>query len=310
MIRNPWLSQIERLDPEREYEEIFRLHFSHEFPWDSVQALSFALFRTYAVPSIGNLLNDTGEFTARVQKRYDDTNLLMDQVVESGFVGEGRAAIRRINQMHGAYDISNEDFVYVLATFVVVPVRWIQKFGWRALTENEIRATVLYYREFGRHMGLKQIPDDYDGFARLLDDYERDHFAFSEGGRAVADSTLDLLTTFAPYRYLPQAFVRRMALALMDTELLEAFHYRVPTRMERFAAEGALKLRGVFVKALPPRLKAFRAREQEAVRSYPDGYKISELGTFPRGCPVPHDRLTDTNSPIASANNLHLEDVQ
>ena len=36
-----------------------------EFPWDMNQALSFALFRTYAVPSIGDLLARTGEFTAR-----------------------------------------------------------------------------------------------------------------------------------------------------------------------------------------------------------------------------------------------------
>ena len=37
---------------------------------------------------------------------------------------EGKTAIRRINQMHRSYDISNDDLRYVLATFVVVPKRW------------------------------------------------------------------------------------------------------------------------------------------------------------------------------------------
>ena len=36
---------------------------SREFPWGNTQALSFALFRTYAVPSIGDLLCDTRQFT-------------------------------------------------------------------------------------------------------------------------------------------------------------------------------------------------------------------------------------------------------
>ena len=35
---------------------------AHEFPWDVTQALGLALYRTYAVPSIGELLSATGEF--------------------------------------------------------------------------------------------------------------------------------------------------------------------------------------------------------------------------------------------------------
>ena len=34
-----------------------------------------------------------------------------------------------MNQMHGAYAISNEDLRYVLAAFVVVPVRWLRDYG-------------------------------------------------------------------------------------------------------------------------------------------------------------------------------------
>lgn len=43
-----------------------------------------------------------------------------------------------MNQMHGSYDISNEDMLYVLATFVVTPVRWLDEYGWRKMTDNEI----------------------------------------------------------------------------------------------------------------------------------------------------------------------------
>ena len=57
MWRTSWSDRIERLDPEHDHLEVHRLVCTHEFPWDTLQALSFALFRTYAVPSIGALLD-------------------------------------------------------------------------------------------------------------------------------------------------------------------------------------------------------------------------------------------------------------
>jgi hypothetical protein len=57
MDRQHWSARISRLDPGRDYEQIYRILVSHEFPWDMNQSLSFALYRTYAVPSIGHLLD-------------------------------------------------------------------------------------------------------------------------------------------------------------------------------------------------------------------------------------------------------------
>ena len=47
------LRRLEGLDPVRDFHEIYRATVTLEFPWDMKQALSFALFRTYAVPGIG-----------------------------------------------------------------------------------------------------------------------------------------------------------------------------------------------------------------------------------------------------------------
>lgn len=95
------LKEIRRLDPERDFLEIYRLTATYEIPWDITRALELALYRTYAAPSIGRLLAETAELTDRSQKRYDDTALLLDTVVEHGFDSDaGRTAIRRINQMH------------------------------------------------------------------------------------------------------------------------------------------------------------------------------------------------------------------
>ena len=58
----------------------------------------------------------------------------------------GRNALRRLNQMHGSYDIAQDDLRYVLTTFVVVPMRRLDRWGWRRLTEHERVAGANYYR--------------------------------------------------------------------------------------------------------------------------------------------------------------------
>lgn len=280
--RDHWLREIETLDPTRDHERISQITGHHEFPWDIQQALSFALFRTYAVPSIGRLLADTDEFTGSTQKRHDDTVLVLETVLDDGMESpDGRAAIRRMNQMHGSYDISNDDMLYVLCTFVVSPVRWIDEFGWRPLSDTERLAAVTYYRRLGRLMGIKDLPDDYEGFERHMDRVEAERFAYDEGARAVADATLELFTTFYPRPLRPA--MRVFAVALLDDHLRRAFRYPAPPRWVRRAARASLRARGRVVRLMPPRRRAYDPRRSHRIRSYPGGFMVERLGTFPGG---------------------------
>ncbi|MGW1947397.1 oxygenase MpaB family protein [Streptomyces sp. NPDC001940] len=269
MQRYERLRQIRRLDPDRDWLTIYRLTATYEFPWDLTRALELALYRTYAVPSIGQLLDRTAELTERTQKRYDDTSLLLDTVVEHGFDSiQGRTAIRRINQMHRSYDISNDDMRYVLCTFVVVPRRWIDTYGWRRLSRHEVIASAHYYRALGRHMGIQGIPESYEEFETCLDTYEAEHFGRDEAGRRVSDATLTLMASWYPGVLEP--VLKKATVALLDEPLL----------------------RGRAVRLLPPRRAPHQARQNWEIKSYPKGYRVDELGTFPtpglRGCPVPH----------------------
>lgn len=285
--RTHWLRHIARLDPATDYEEIYRVTVTHEFPWDMNQALSFALFRTYAVPSIGRLLDATGEFQRNTQKRYDDTALLLDEVSIHGLHSDGgRRAIRRINQMHGAYDISPDDMRYVLSTFVVVPKRWMDDYGWRPFTSAEVEASTRYYRELGRLMGIKDVPETYGDFERLLDDYEAAHFRYDPASRRVADATMALMRTFYPR--VASRPVDVFSRALMDEPLLRAFGYRAPPASVVSASRAALRWRGRAERLLPARRTPMHVEDLRWIRTYPDGYDVETLGTFPRGCPVPH----------------------
>lgn len=289
MRRYDWLREIRRLDPERDFLRIYRIIATMNSPGTS-RALELALYRTYAVPSIGRLLAETAELTDRTQKRYDDTALLLDAVVEHGFDGEdGRTAIRRINQMHRSYDISNEDMRYVLCTFVVVPKRWLDEYGWRRLTAHEQHAVATYYRTLGRHMGITELPQTYEDFEQCLDAYEA-HFGWDEGARRVSDATLDLMAGW----YGPLApVVRGASMALLDDSLLDAFRYERPKPAVQKAVRTALKLRAKAVRLLPPRRTPHYARQNPEIKGYPNGFRVAELGTFPTSrrtgtCPVPH----------------------
>ena len=278
--RDYWQQQIAQLDPETDFEQIARIIGLYEFPWDSQQALSFALFRTYAVPSIGRLLHDTGEFTGSVQKRHDDTAIILEVIAEQGMESpDGRAGVRRMNQMHGSYDISNDDMRYVLSTFVVTPVRWVERYGWRDGSDAERLATVRYYQRLGRLMGITDVPDDYQGFADLMDAYERDTYVHDPKSRAVADATLDLFVTFYPRPLRP--LMRRFSIALLDDHLREAFGYPRPPALLARLAHGSLVARGRLVRWLPPRRRPQLLRDTHRVRSYPGGFMIERLGTFP-----------------------------
>lgn len=271
------LRLIGALDPETDFQRIYRLHAQQEFPWDVTRALELALYRTYAVPSIGNLLDFTGELRTRTQKRYDDTALLLAEVLEHGLDSDrGRRALRVINRAHARHPIDPDDARYVLATFLVVPARWLDRYGWRRVTEHENRAAYLYYRELGRRMGVKDWPGSFEEVFEFLDEYEATHFAYTPAGARTATATRELFVSWFPRPLAPMT--RAGVLALLDPPLLHAFGYAPAPAWLRAAADLALRARGRVVRFLPARRRPVPVREGWTVRSYPDGYEIEDLG--------------------------------
>ena len=281
MHRYEWRRRIEQLDPVTDYHEIYRIMVAHEFPWDMNQALSFALFRTYAVPSIGGLLARTGEFLEHTQQRYDDTTLILDAVVEHGSERSCPGCVPPDKPDARAYRISNDDLRYVLSTFVVVPMRWMNSYGWRPFTEPEKVASANYYRGLGAHMNIKSIPATYRDFIALADAYEREHFGFDEGGRAVAESTLKLLATFPPSDRLPSSLGRRASYALMDDPLLARSGSHARTRLVRALVRVGLTARGRVVRFLPPRTEPRYARQSRTCAAIPTATTSPSSGRFP-----------------------------
>jgi hypothetical protein len=269
-------SEIAGLDPERDAARIVHLLACYEFPWDMTRSLEIALLRTFSVPAVSALLDRTGEFRTRAQQRYDDTDLLVSELLEWGYDSErGRRALRRINQQHGRFAIANEEFLYVLSTFVYEPIRWNRRFGWRVMSETERLALFHFWRAVGTRMGIRDIPDQYGTFEKFNQRYERMNIRYADSNHRVGNAVLDMFCSWFPT--VLQPLVRTIIISLLDDDVIDAFGFEKPARLVRIAVEHALRFRAALLIALPKRRRP-RLRTLARHRSYPHGYSIDKLG--------------------------------
>jgi hypothetical protein len=288
---SPALAAIARLDPIADHERIVRLSCRQDFPFDTTRALELALFRTFAVPSIGGLLAATGEFEARPQRRYDDTDLLVSELMEHGYSSErGRRALARINALHARFAIDNDDMRYVLTTFVFVPLEWNARYGWRRFTEVEQDAWFRFWQGVGAGMGIRDVPALRAEFESFMAAYERARYRPNAASTRVALATRELFVGWAPRFLRPLA--RRCILALLDPPLRTAFGFAPPPRLLAWLVPALLRARAVLLRWLPRRRQPL-LRTARATRSHPAGYAIEELGPPRASGPVADRGIQD-----------------
>ncbi|MER5771624.1 oxygenase MpaB family protein [Streptomyces sp. NPDC001985] len=273
------LRDILALDPETEYERIWRLITAYEFPWDFWQSASLAFFRTFGIPSIATLLHRTGEICHHTQKRADDTLLILFEIGRLGLeTDEGRAYLRRMNRMHHRYTIGNGDHLYIIALYVTVPAQWIDRFGWRPLTGHEKDALAAYGRRLAHVMGVTDVPGTFGAFGAFARSYEEEHFAATQSSRRLAAASVDIAADMlpAPLRRPLRSTVRRLSLALLDERILDATGLPRPTPRDRRLATAVLRLRGRLLRRLPPRPD--HRPHRLALATYPQGHRLADVG--------------------------------
>lgn len=114
--------RIGRLDPERDYAEIYRLMVFYEYPWDLRMVGKTMIWHLYAVPSTASVVGSTDDLT----NRAEETSLVFGELIEHGLdSARGRATLRMINRSHRGWPISDEDHRYALAALAVTAIRWL-----------------------------------------------------------------------------------------------------------------------------------------------------------------------------------------
>lgn len=277
MSRRQERKRIAALDPRTHYHEIFKQMATQELGWEHRFGLSLAFYRIFAVPRMAKLLAYTGNIQARPVKRMYDTGLLMYDLSYHGpDHARGREVIRKLNTMHRRWQIEDEDYRYVLASLVVVPIRFMDEFGWRHPTAQDREANVLFYQRVGELMAIRDIPSTYEEFERFFDEYEAEHLAPSDDGRSLMNATKPVAEDWFPgsLTFLADPLTR----VLLGEDLARCLGQQPAPLWARSLVRAALTVRGTALRVAPI-LRIPLITPGDPVGPYQDGYTLDDLGT-------------------------------
>lgn len=233
--RRGWMwarREIAALDPSRDDERIVQLMNEVRFGWPPLAAAFYtvAFARQVAVPSIARTLHRGGRSPVFTQprKRNDDTLVFFAEYFRHGHSSErGRAAVDRMQEIHGHFRIENDDYLYTLTTIITEGARAGALIGLQPMTWAEREANARFWARIGEHMHLDGVPGSYDEAHTFVTNYERDQWGHTAAGEAVATAVIDdYLARWVPPRLHALAF--RAFTVILGPELRAVHHYPDP----------------------------------------------------------------------------------
>ncbi|MEL6382224.1 MAG: oxygenase MpaB family protein [Cyanobacteria bacterium J06626_18] len=240
------------------------------------RALELAVLRTFCVPRISSLLKQTGEFVHRSQKRYDDTGLILGNIMKWGYDSpQGQAAIATMNRIHRRHSIYNEDFLYVLSVLIYEPVRWNTRYGWRPFTGLEKQALFEFWHAVGQRMGISDIPPSYEAFEQFNQAYESQYFCYSPDNQMIGNAVVALMQSWLPKTAAPM--VPTVVRALVDDRLRKALGWSQPPASVCWTLKHLLQWSRRGARWLPQRRHANFLVDTPNT-TYPTGYDLATLG--------------------------------
>lgn len=272
------LERARTLDPARDYLDIYRTMVRFEFPWDMKLALNLAFNRSFSTPTIAAVLAGTGELTQRTQKRIDDTGILMYELMLHGLDHpRGRAVLRRLNRIHQPHRaVPHEEYRYVLACCAIIPLRWLDRYGWRRPCCHERAATFRFYLELGRRMNIPDLPATPAELEAWFDAYDKAHLVPGDDAAAAERATRMLMLKRLPRPLAPLGDA--LVGAMYDDRLRAAMKVHTPAWPIRAGLHLGLRARARLLRHLG-RPRAIGVFDDGIVTTtYPDGYEIGDLG--------------------------------
>ncbi|MFB2917749.1 hypothetical protein [Aerosakkonema funiforme] len=272
------LRKIEQLDPVKDRSEIVKIMVSYEFPWDFQRSyIELAFVRAFASPRIAGLVAKRGYTKAHTQKRYDDNSILMFEIIKHGYDSEqGRACIERMNYIHSHFPINNQDFIYGIATFILEPIYWNDRFGWRRMSENERIAWLNFCLEIGKRMKIENLPDSLEGMDRFKQEYEDKYIYKSPATKELYELFVNLISSWFPL--VPKKLVELVFRCIIDERSRKAFEIAAPPPAVKSFVECCLHARAWVLSYLPPRTRSGLFVDRPS-RSYPvNDYDVTKLG--------------------------------
>lgn len=276
--------QLNRIPLYKNYHERVKYLANKDMPIDFLLAGELAQIQTFVIPSISRLLHRTKQYENAGTKRLDDTRAILTEcMVDTVHSERGQTMVEQLNFIHSHYPISNDDYLYTLALFMVEPVRWSETFGYRRLSEDEKQALYLEFRDLGIAMNIQQIPEDFYAVKHWYEQYRRQNMTFDPANRAVTEGLIRGMQNMMPkfIRLLTNPLLRNFVLTMVnDDEALKALGIDPPLKPVQQLFRGIMRLRARIAK----RINIWQIFDYENsliyryYKSYPGGYQVRCLG--------------------------------
>jgi hypothetical protein len=257
---------------------IYRTMVLYDFQREIHAGFFVSYYRNFAIPSIARTLADRGEMRERPMKRSYDTGIVIHEIIANGFDSDrGQAMTALLRRVHEGVPGSSEDFLYVLMTLLVLPLRWVDQHGWRKLTALEEEAAVAFYAELGRRMGLDPAPTTLEAAGRFLDDYEERWLGPSPEGSSLLGATVEALKVRL-HRFLRPLTPVVLALMMDKPRVAVALGLKPTPAWLRLVFNAVLRFRAVraSMRPLPTRPSFVPGKTGTSV--YPNGYTLDQIG--------------------------------
>ena len=283
-----WIAaEIERLDPQTDYERIWKLstcYYVGDFQMNYLYSTGFPHF---ILPPWGGetiARKGTGKLIVAQDKREQDTAEAFWKWFEHGPSSlQTKESVEKVNRIHMAIEkkmpgnfAHNEDFVYTMCWIGADLHRLRERIGLQGYTENQKIAVHKYWLELSKLMRsangeITDFPDDFDGMLQYMKTYENTEWEFSPEGRMTVEAIIEQFGN----RWFPRGFrwiARRMLYAMWDEPVHRVHRVPYVPALERKFFEFGLK--AVFLlqeRVLPdPKLSTpekKRARRQRELRT-------------------------------------------
>lgn len=271
-------SELSQLDPAVDWHEIYQRLTLWELPAEARFGFQLAFYRAFAVPRMASVLQRTGHFRRDTVRRAYDTGLVVHEIIAGGVDSErGRRMIKLMNALHDRPDIHAEDMTYLLNALIVVPTRFMDRYGWRRVQAVERDATWRFYDAMGDRMGIKARPSSYADAEQQLQRHEAELLAPSPAGAEITEAVLRTLRDRPPR--LARPFAATLTSTLIgDSAVSAALSLPAPSpTAAKILGAGAAVRRRVQARRAGAIQPSF-VPGQPAGSVYPTGYVLDDLG--------------------------------
>lgn len=276
--RRQRLADLALLDPAVDWHEIYKRLTLWELPAEARLGFQLAFYRPFAVPRMAEVLRRTGHFRRETTRRAYDTGIVIHEIIWGGVDSErGNRMVRLMNALHDRPDIYQEDMTYLLNAVIVVPTRFMDRFGWRTVNEQERQATWRFFDVLGERMGIADRPASYAQAEEWFEAYETRYLGRSDSGDELTAAVLETLRDRLPSAARPWS-AHVTSTLIGDRAVSAALGLPPPGRVTEAAlAAVAAARRQITGRRRPPDRPSFWPG-RPAGTVYPQGYQLDQLG--------------------------------